>query len=107
MKVHFLFILFPYIAAALLCAGLVIRYGWLRNRISSITPSLSEVLSLFNNRLWQISLVLLLLGHLAGLLFPRQILLWDSSPWRLYTLEGFAFVVGLYVLYGWLRLLWK
>ena len=47
-----------------------------------------------------------LLGHLAGLLFPQRILLWDSVPSRLYAFEALAFGVGLSALAGWARVMW-
>src|SRR5207249_6521301 len=58
-------------------------------------------------RLWRFSLTLLVAGHFAGLLFPKVVLWWNQSPFRLYLLEGFAFALGLLALLGWIKLLWK
>jgi nitrate reductase gamma subunit len=50
---------------------------------------------------------LLLLGHLAGLFFPRWVLTWNTGPTRLYLLELVAFASGVAALLGWLGLLWR
>src|SRR5256885_14259710 len=51
--------------------------------------------------LWRLGLALLFFGHLAGLLFPRWILLWNARPARLYLLESIAFVSGAAAILGW------
>ena len=61
----------------------------------------------WGSRLMVASLALLLVGHLAGLLFPRAILSWNSSPGRLYLLEGTAFLVGLGALVAWAGAAWR
>jgi nitrate reductase gamma subunit len=57
--------------------------------------------------LLQISLFLLLLGHLAGFLSPQRVLLWNSIPFRLYALEILGFGAGLSALGGWALLTWR
>lgn len=42
----------------------------------------------------------LFIGHLVGLLLPRQVLWWNSRPARLYVLELSALVFGLMTLIG-------
>lgn len=42
----------------------------------------------------------LFVGHLVGLLLPRQVLWWNSRPARLYVLELSALVFGLMTLVG-------
>lgn len=42
----------------------------------------------------------LFIGHLIGLLLPRQVLWWNSRPARLYVLELSALVFGLMTLIG-------
>jgi len=108
MKTSFLFAAWPYIAAALLAVGILIRYLLVRNRVSSITAEMSEAWVTFGgSRMWRISLALLFLVHLVGLCFPRGILLWNGSTIRLLLLEGFAFAVGLLALAGWASLMWR
>jgi nitrate reductase gamma subunit len=55
----------------------------------------------------QFNLLLLLAGHLAGLLLPQRILLWNSVPYRLYLLEAFGFAIGLLALGAWSLLMWR
>jgi nitrate reductase gamma subunit len=59
------------------------------------------------SKLWRWGLLAVLLGHLAGLLFPREILLWDRVPLRLYSLEAVAFASGLAALAGWAISAWR
>src|SRR5581483_8127459 len=61
----------------------------------------------WGGRLMTVSIVLLLAGHLLGLLFPRAVLAWNSSSGRLYLLEGVAFVIGLGALAAWGRATWR
>jgi nitrate reductase gamma subunit len=102
MNANFVFTLWPYVAMALFIAGLAVRYGCTRGQ------ELPRARELFVGAGWcRLSLLLLSVGHLAGLLFPREIILWNSMPARLYLLEGFAFVVGVGTLAGWARLMWR
>jgi len=59
------------------------------------------------SRCWIFSLLVLTLGHFAGLLFPRYILLWNAKPARLYLLESVAFAAGLGALEEWARMMWR
>ncbi|MFB3922657.1 MAG: respiratory nitrate reductase subunit gamma [Terriglobia bacterium] len=45
-------------------------------------------------------LIIVLFGHLVAFLIPRQILLWNSRPLRLYVLEVTALVFGLLAVIG-------
>lgn len=108
MKTSFLFAAWPYIAAALLATGILIRYLLVRNQVSSITARMSEAWATFGgSRMWRISLALLFLVHLVGFWFPRGILLWNGSTTRLLVLEGLAFAAGLLALAGWASLMWR
>jgi nitrate reductase gamma subunit len=102
MSTNFVFTWWPYVAMALFIAGLAIRYACTRG------AKLPKARALFVGAGWlRLSLVLLFLGHLTGLLFPRQVVLWNSMPARLYVLEGFAFILGVGTLVGWARLMWR
>lgn len=106
MKADFLFVVWPYLAVGVLCAGIVFRL--LLVRIAAVKAQPPESRATFSgSRLWRISLVLLLLGHLIGLAFPREVLLWNGNPIRLYLLESFAFAVGVLAFAGWGLLLWR
>src|SRR5581483_965797 len=108
MKLDYLFIDWPYIASALLCLGITGRYLLTREQMAFVKAKLPESRLVFGgSKLWRISLILLFVGHLAGLVFPREILLWNGNPIRLYVLESFAFVVGILALAGWAALTWR
>jgi nitrate reductase gamma subunit len=108
MNSDFLFAVWPYFATGLFCFGLVFRFLLQRKRIATVKAKLVESSAVFaGSRLWRISLLLLLFGHVAGLAFPRQILLWNGSVVRLYVLEGFAFAIGALALAGWATLVWR
>ena len=102
MNATFVFTWWPYVAMALFIAGLAVRYASTRG------AALPKARALFVGAGWlRLSLVLLFLGHLAGLLFPSQIVLWNTVPARLYLLEGFAFVLGVATLVGWAGVMWR
>jgi nitrate reductase gamma subunit len=95
MKTTFLFELWPYIAVATFGVGMMVRYVLAPKPHNDVfAPS----------RILRSSLLLLFLGHLAGILFPQQILVWNSMPFRLYVLESVALVSGVAALVGWVRI---
>ncbi|OHB80377.1 MAG: respiratory nitrate reductase subunit gamma [Planctomycetes bacterium RBG_16_64_10] len=49
-------------------------------------------------------IIILVFGHLVGLLIPRAVLLWNSHPLRLYVLEVIALAFGVLTLVGLLSL---
>jgi nitrate reductase gamma subunit len=103
MKTAFLFQIWPYIACILFVAGMSVRFAVFRK-----PPATSRLLvSEGRVRVLQFSLFVLLLGHLAALLFPRSILVWNSVPLRLYALEAFAFLFGICALLAWVLTIWK
>jgi nitrate reductase gamma subunit len=108
MKPNSLFAVWPYVGFALLVGIVVLRYLMVRPRIDVMAFRISEAKAVFaGGRLWRWGLGLLLVGHVIGLLFPRQILLWNSVPIKLYLLEGFFFVVGAMTLIGWASVMWR
>jgi nitrate reductase gamma subunit len=107
MRSEFLFGVWPYVSAVVFLAGLALQFGYAHSR-GTAEVGLAGVRALFGgSRLWLLSILLLAVGHLAGLAFPREILLWGSVPLRLYLLEGFAFVAGLGALAGCAGLIWR
>ena len=95
MKNSSVFVLWPYLAFALLLAGTALRTFMMWRHPSELAAQKSEAWAAFRgNRLWRLSLLVLLTGHLPALLFPRAILRWNSVPARLYALEAFFFVAG-------------
>src|SRR5215467_7117172 len=102
MKTAFLFQTWPYAAALLFALGMAARYFAMAEPTSvSRHWPLDRHDPFRRTLLLQINLFLLLLGHLAGLLSPQRILLWNSIPFRLYALEILAFGVGLWALWEW------
>src|SRR5262245_15481544 len=100
-------VLGPYVAFALLAAGLIIRYCMARRQPSSLAEKVQEAKAIFDGRLWRVSLLFLIVAHLAGLLVPHAILSWNSSPARLYLLEGLGFTAGLLAIGSGARLIWR
>jgi nitrate reductase gamma subunit len=108
MNPNFLFVAWPYMALALFCLGIADRYLLSRKQMAAVEAKLPDAWTVFGgSKLWRISLVLLLLGHLVGWVFPRGILLWNGSTIRLYLLESFAFTVGVVALVSWAALMWR
>ncbi len=108
MKLNFLFAAWPYIALALLVIGIGVRYLLDRRQMDAVTAEMSEAWALVGgNQWWRASVLLLFLAHLADLIFPRGILLWNGNPVRLYLLEGLAFSIGIVALVSGASLLWR
>jgi nitrate reductase gamma subunit len=109
MKTAILYQISPYAAVLLFGAGMAIRYYRLAgdvmnaNRPRSIQSSDRSGAG----RLLRLSLILLLLGHAAGLLFPHWIQVWNGVPYRLYLIEVSAFVIGVSALAGWGLVIWR
>jgi nitrate reductase gamma subunit len=108
MKVDFIFRVAPYVAAVVLVLGLLVRYALARRRMDALSGELADIWALFRGGLvWRVSLVLLLVAHLVGLVFPRVILGWDTSAPRLYLLEGAGYLLGAGALVGWAVVAWR
>src|SRR5262249_20537078 len=107
MRIDFLYGVFPYVAVGLLAAGTVIRCLLWRNQ-TTVSAEISQARLVFGNgRLWQISVLLLICGHLIVVATPQIILLWNANRLRLYVLEAAAFGAGLSALAGLLGLMWR
>src|SRR5215475_13729281 len=108
MKTAFLFQIWPYAAVVLFAAGMAARYLGMPEPTSAKRHWPPGVRDVFRRTaLLQISLFLLLLGHLAGVLSPQRVLLWTSVPVRLYALEILGFGAGLSALAGWALVTWR
>src|SRR5215470_14124609 len=103
MKTGFVFQFWPYAATALFGAGMLVR--WVTSRKAGATFNARDLVR--STTSWPLSLSLLLLGHVAGLFFPRQILLWNGSLSRLYALEAVGFAIGLWAFAGWAVVMWR
>jgi nitrate reductase gamma subunit len=104
---QFLFAVWPYLALAAFAAGAGTRFAVKRSQADRIVLALTQAEPLLRARgLWIGSFLILFLGHLAGLLFPGEILRWNASPARLHTLEATAFAAGLGAFAGWACMMW-
>lgn len=108
MKTDLLFGVFPYIAVGLLAAGIAVRYLLSMRQPETVATEAAQAKAVFaSGRLWQLSLFLVLAGHVLAIIAPRAILNWNTSPSRLYFLEAASFAVGLGAFAGWLALTWR
>ena len=96
-----LFIVLPYAAVLLAVVGTFERY---RRHAYSCTSHSTQFLE---NRLhfWALvpfhaGILLVLAGHLVGILVPGGVLAWNADPVRLILLEGVAITAGLLALIG-------
>lgn len=97
----FWFAVLPYMALAIFFLITIQRYASREFTFSSLSSQFLE------NRLhfWGLvpfhyGILIILLGHVIGFLIPKQLLLWNSSPVRLYVLETAAFIGGVFALVG-------
>ena len=113
MRDTLVFVVWPYAAAAMFIGGIALRYILARRQADlqegdpegfQSDPFLGEFAG---SKAFRLSFWLLVVCHLAGLLLPRQILLWNSVATRLYLLEGVAFLIGLAALTGWSLATWR
>jgi nitrate reductase gamma subunit len=93
----------PYLAFALFFIGTIARYRDRHARFGY--SSLSSQFLENRQHFWGLvpfhyGIIAVLLGHLVALLIPRQVLLWNSHPLRLYVLEVSALVFGVLTVVG-------
>jgi nitrate reductase gamma subunit len=96
-----LFAMLPYVALFVFFLGTIMRYRKAPFTYSSLSSQFLEN----NQHFWGLTalhygIFAILLGHLMGLLIPRQVLLWNSRPLRLYVLEIFSLAFALMALVG-------
>ena len=97
----FLFGILPYLTIAVAVTGLIWRYVTNQFSYSSVSSQFLENRQLFWGSVpWHYGIILILLGHLLGVLFPGGISAFNGVPVRLYILEGTALALGLLVLVG-------
>jgi len=105
MTTNPLFAAWPYVASGVMVGGVLLRYLLSRRDPEALAAELSQAKEVFaGSRLWRVTLLLLILGHLGVLLFARSVLAWNSNPFRLYLLEGAAFMLGVLCLGSWIKL---
>jgi nitrate reductase gamma subunit len=96
-----LFSALPYVAVVLFLVGTIHRY----RRETFTYSSLSSQLLENKQHFWALvpfhyGIIAVLAGHLVAFLIPREVLLFNSRPLRLYVLEVSALIFGLSTLVG-------
>ena len=104
----FLFGVFPYVAAAVVVVGLIWRYRTNQFSYSSVSSQFLENKQLFWGSVpWHYGIILVLLGHLTGVLLPNTVKAINGVPVRLYVIEGTALALSLTLLVGLVVLIWR
>lgn len=96
-----LFAILPYLAVFTLILVTIQRYRAQSYTYSSLSSQFLEN----RHHFWGLvpfhyGILTVIIGHVAAFLIPRQILLWNSHPLRLYVLELSALIAGLLTLIG-------
>jgi nitrate reductase gamma subunit len=96
-----LFVVLPYTVMLLFFVGTIMRYFKAPFSYSSLSSQFLENQEHFWGLVpFHYGIIVVLLGHIVAFLTPRQILLWNSKPLRLYVLEISALIFGLLALVG-------
>lgn len=96
-----LFAVLPYVALVLFLIGTIWRYRAQKFTYSSLSSQFLEN----QHHFWALvpfhyGILVITVGHLVGFLIPREVLLWNSQPLRLWILEASALAFGLLTLIG-------
>jgi nitrate reductase gamma subunit len=96
-----LFVVLPYVAMALFFLVSIQRYSGRKFTYSSISSQLLEN----KHHFWGLvpfhyGIIVVLMGHVVAFLFPRELLMFNQLPVRLYILETTALVFGLLAIVG-------
>lgn len=102
------FIILPYIAIPLAILVTIYRSIYRPFTISSLSSQLLESKQLYwGSNAFHYGIVIILLGHLTAILFPKSIILWNSVPLRLYLLEVSGVILAVWSLAGLMVLAWR
>lgn len=96
-----LFVVLPYLAMFIFFLGTIMRYFKAPFTYSSLSSQFLEN----EQHFWGVvpfhyGIIVVLTGHVVAFLVPRQVLLWNSRPLRLYILEISALIFALLALVG-------
>jgi len=101
-----LFVIFPYVALVLEIAVSFYRYFGGSYKFSSLSSEFLEGRELFwGSQPWHYGILFVLVGHVVGFLFPKEVLLFNEVPVRRLILEVTALTFGLMALLGLLVLI--
>lgn len=96
-----LFVVLPYLALGLFFIVTIQRYRQAPFTYSSLSSQFLENRQQFWGLVsFHYGIIVVLTGHLIGLLIPRQVIWWNNRPLRLYVLELTALMFGLMALVG-------
>ncbi len=100
------FAVLPYVAVVLFLVGTIHRYRREMFTYSSLSSQLLENKQHF----WALvpfhyGILAVLAGHVIAFLIPRQVLLFNSRPLRLYVLEVSALIFGITTLVGFVAII--
>ena len=96
-----MFAALPYVAVVLFLLVSIQRYRRDPFTFSSLSSQFLESRQLFWGSVpFHIGILTLFFGHLTGFLFPRQVVLWNGIPARLFVLETTAFIAAVLTLVG-------
>lgn len=103
-----LFGIFPYLALVLFFVITIQRYRSQKFTYSSLSSQFLENKRHFWGMVpFHYGILTVLGGHVVAFLVPKQILLWNSVPLRLYILELTALVFAILTLVGITALIWR
>ncbi len=104
----FLYGAMPYVLVAIAIVGVFWRFNYNRFSWSSQSSEFLENKVLFFGSFpWHYGIIILLLGHIVGIIIPSGFLWWNSVPVRLYILELTALSLGFLALFGLLALIYR
>lgn len=96
-----LFAVLPYISIVLFLFVSIQRYRYDPFTFSSLSSQFLESRKLFWGSVpFHVGILVLFLGHLVGFMFPRQVVIWNSVPLRLFILEATALAAAVLCLIG-------
>ena len=107
MRTELLFVVFPYVAVGIFIAGSAARYAWARPRMEAVRAESGPRSDLLGGTAARVALAIVVVAHVTALLLPGEIRAWNRAPLRLWLLEGSGFLLGLLVLAGWARAMWR
>ena len=107
MTSELLFTWGPYIAAFVGSVGLVVAFVIADRRGAASAAQDSSNSHSFAAKVCRIGFLLLVLGHVGGVLFPAEIVRWSLNPFRLFLLEGAGLLIGVVVLSIWTMSAWR
>jgi nitrate reductase gamma subunit len=108
LPAELLFLVFPYVALAILVLGMGLRHAIARRRPETIRDASKTAWRLFRgSSAWRIGLAITALLHLVFMILPGAIQRWNGVPLRLYLLEASGFLFGVVTLVGVLQLMWR